>query len=263
MVRRDEVADIRGVFVNPINMTDALDTIESWIAARSSHYVCVTGAHGVIESQTDEKLRQIHNQAGLVVPDGVPLVWLCRALGFNRTTRVYGPDLMRRLTAISAERGYRQFYYGGNVGVAEMLVETLQEAHPGLQVAGTHTPPFRPLTPEEDDATVEKINSLQPDILWVGLSTPKQENWMAVHADRLDVPVIIGVGAAFDFLAGLKTQAPAWMQRSSLEWFFRLVTEPRRLWRRYLSVVPQLILLASQQLVRTKLFDAANRQHTH
>ncbi len=252
-------ADILGVLVSPINMKDASDSVESWIAERSSHYVCVTGAHGVIESQTNEKLRDIHNRAGLVVPDGMPLVWFCRAVGFKRTTRVYGPDLMRHLTAISAERGYRQFYYGGNDGVAEMLAEKLQQEHPGLQVAGTHTPPFRSLTPEEDDAIVEKINSLQPDILWVGLSTPKQEYWAAAHADRLNVPVIIGVGAAFDFLAGLKIQAPAWMQRFGLEWLFRLVTEPRRLWRRYLSIVPRFIFLANQQLVRTKIYGAANR----
>jgi len=263
MVRRGEIADIRGVFVSPINMTDALDTIESWIATRSSHYVCVTGAHGVIESKSDKKLRDIHNRAGLVVPDGIPLVWLCRALGFKRTKRVYGPDLMRHLTAISAERGYRQFYYGGREGVAEKLAETLQNTHPALQVVGTHTPPFCPLTREQDDAVVEKINSSRPDVLWVGLSTPKQEYWMAEHAARLEVPIVIGIGAAFDFLSGLKSQAPIWMQRSGLEWFFRLVTEPRRLWRRYLSIIPQFVSLASQQLVRKKLYGTAIRQHSH
>lgn len=257
MSRRGKRADILGVLVSPIDMKVALDRVESWIRQRSSQYVCVTGTHGVIESQADEELRGIHNRAGLVAPDGMPLVWFCRALGFKHTARVYGPDLMRQLTAVSAVRGYRQFYYGGNDGVAEMLSRTLQKVHPKLEVAGTHTPPFRPLTPEEDEAVIEKINALKPDILWVGLSTPKQEYWMAAHANRLDVPVMIGVGAAFDFLAGLKSQAPAWMQRSGLEWFFRLVTEPRRLWRRYLTIVPQFIFLSGQQFFRKKIYNTA------
>lgn len=250
---RGEKANILGVNVSAITMADAIAEIERWIAARSQNYVCVTGAHGVIESRTNEKLRSIHNRAGLVTPDGMPLVWMSRALGFRRTERVYGPNLMRELSAVSARQGYRQFYYGGNEGVAELLKARLTQAYPGLQVAGFYSPPFRELTPEEDRMAVERINGARPDIVWVGLSTPKQEHWMAAHAGRIEAPVMIGVGAAFDFLSGLKSQAPSWMQQHGLEWFYRLMTEPRRLGRRYLSIVPRFLLLAGWQLIKTKI----------
>jgi N-acetylglucosaminyldiphosphoundecaprenol N-acetyl-beta-D-mannosaminyltransferase len=242
---------ILGVEVSAVTMDDVLATIDTWIRGSARHYVCITGVHGVIESQRDEKLRAIHNGAGLVTPDGMPLVWVCRALGFKRTTRVYGPDLMDALSALSARRGYRQFYYGGNVGVAELLKERLAAKHPGLRVIGTYTPPFHTPTPEEDRDIVNRINRAQPDIVWVGLSTPKQEYWMAAHVGRIDAPVLIGVGAAFDFLSGLKAQAPRWMQRQGLEWLYRLMTEPRRLWRRYLHIVPAFLVLAGSQLAKT------------
>ena len=144
---------------------------------------------------------------------------------------------MRRFTEISAQKGYRQFYYGGGPGIAEQLAATLKARYPTLSIAGTMTPPFRPLTPEEDEATVARINELAPDIVWVGLSAPKQEFWMASHIGRLNAPVLVGVGAAFDFLAGTKSQAPVWMQRSGLEWAYRLAQEPRRLWKRYARIV--------------------------
>lgn len=250
---RTEQADILGVNVSAIDMQDCVDTIDSWIDSRSQHYVCITGVHGVIESQSDASLRAIHNAAGLVTPDGMPLVWMARWLGHSRTRRVYGPDLMRTLSRLSPSRGYRHFYYGGGNGVAERLKGALTQASPGLNVVGIIEPPFRPLTPAEDTAVVDAINAARPDIIWVGLSTPKQERWMASHIGRLEAPVLIGVGAAFDFLAGEKQQAPAWMQRNGLEWLFRLVTEPRRLWRRYLSIVPKFIVLAGAQLVRSRL----------
>nr|WP_246482061.1 WecB/TagA/CpsF family glycosyltransferase [Methylorubrum zatmanii] len=223
--------------------------VEGWILARERHYVCITGAHGVIECQTDRALRAIHEGAGLVTPDGMPLVFMARRLGFPRTGRVYGPDLMRALTALSARKGYRQYYFGGATGLPERLAGRLRAQFPGLPVAGTFSPPFRPTSPEEDAEIVARINAARPDILWVGLSTPKQEYWMARHRDRLDVPVMVGVGAAFDFLAGTKRQAPAWMQRHGLEWAFRLGTEPRRLWRRYGRIVPEFLLRASLQLL--------------
>jgi N-acetylglucosaminyldiphosphoundecaprenol N-acetyl-beta-D-mannosaminyltransferase len=245
-------ASILGVDVCAIDMDDALATIEQWIAARTPNYVCITGVHGVIESQGNARLRGIHNKAGLVTPDGMPLVWMSRALGYRRTRRVYGPDLMQALSSLSARRGYTQFYYGGNEGVADLLKQALEARYPGLQVVGTHTPPFRALTAEEDEAIVAKINAAKPDIVWVGLSTPKQEYWMAEHLKRVDAPVMIGVGAAFDFLAGLKPQAPRVMQRNGLEWLYRLATEPRRLWRRYLYIVPRFIVLAGAQLLAAR-----------
>lgn len=242
--------NILGVQVSAITLADAVAIVEGWIHQGGRYYVCVTGVHGLMESRGNEELRDIHNRAGLVTPDGMPLVWLSRLLGKHRTERVYGPDLLRALTATSALHGYRQFYYGGADGVAERLRRALIIAYPGLQVAGTLCPPFRELTREEDDAAVETINAACPDILWVGLSTPKQERWMASHLSRINVPVMIGIGAAFDFLAGTKRQAPLWMQRSGLEWLFRLCSEPRRLWRRYAYIVPAFSLLSIGLIVR-------------
>lgn len=242
--------DILGVRVSCINLDDAVMTIERWIGERRQNYVCVTGAHGLMESRRDELLRRIHNDAGVVTPDGMPLVWLLRLIGKSRTSRVYGPDLMRKMTIVSALRGYRQFYYGGREGVADRLKQVLVNAHPGLQVAGTICPPFRELTPEEDQAIIDAINAGKPDIVWVGLSTPKQEFWMAEHVGRIEAPAIVGVGAAFDFLAGVKRQAPFWVQRSGFEWLYRLCSEPRRLWRRYAYVVPGFAILAVGELVR-------------
>jgi N-acetylglucosaminyldiphosphoundecaprenol N-acetyl-beta-D-mannosaminyltransferase len=242
-------ANILGVRVSAINMEMALSTIDEWITRQDPHYVCVTGVHGIMESQRDGVLHRIHNAAGLVTPDGMPLVWLSWLMGFRHVERVYGPDLMLAVCEHSAKQGYRQFFYGGAPGVAEKLAARLQSRFPGLQVSGFYAPPFRPLTPEEDQAVVEQINAAQPDILWVGISTPKQERWMAEHVGRLCAPVLIGVGAAFDFHAGIKKQAPRWMQKGGLEWLFRLLTEPRRLWRRYLTNNPLFLWLVLLQVL--------------
>jgi N-acetylglucosaminyldiphosphoundecaprenol N-acetyl-beta-D-mannosaminyltransferase len=254
-----ECGDVIGVNVSAITMDDAVATIERWIRDERREYVCITGVHGVMESRRDPSLREIHNQAGMVTPDGVPLVYFLRLTGRKRTQRVYGPDLMREMTAVSAQHGYRQFYYGGNVGVGEKLKDILVKSAPGLQVAGTYCPPFREMTPEEDRAAVDMINAARPHIVWVGLSTPKQERWMAAHLGRIEAPVMIGVGAAFDFLAGTKQQAPKWMQRHALEWLFRLCSEPRRLWRRYAYIVPGFIVLASCELVRRAVSGGEER----
>ena len=246
---RDGRVDILGVGVSPINLDDAIATIERWISEGSRNYVCITGVHGVMASRRNQRLRRIHNDAGMVTPDGMPLVWFSRFMGEHRTERVYGPDLMRKMTAVSGQRGYRQFYYGGSEGVADKLKQALVTSHPRLEVAGTLCPPFRELTPQEDRAVVAAINAAHPDIVWVGLSTPKQEFWMANHLGRIEAPVMVGVGAAFDFLAGTKRQAPRWMQRHGLEWLFRLCSEPRRLWRRYAYIVPGFTLLAVGKLL--------------
>jgi N-acetylglucosaminyldiphosphoundecaprenol N-acetyl-beta-D-mannosaminyltransferase len=242
-----ERCNVLGVGVSAVNMATALEVIEGWVARREPHYVCVTGVHGVMECQRDGELRRIHNSAGLVTPDGMPLVWLSRARGFRTVGRVYGPDLMLEVCERSAARAWRHFFYGGPEGVAQRLADRLRERFAGLEVAGVYAPPFRPLTAEEDDGIVQRINDAHADIVWVGLSTPKQEVWMAAHVGRVAAPVLIGVGAAFDFNAGLKRQAPAWMQRSGLEWLFRLMTEPRRLWRRYLINNPSFVALVALQ----------------
>lgn len=233
--------NVLGVGVSAITMDMAVHTITQWIARREPHYVCVTGVHGVMESQHDAELRHIHNAAGLVTPDGMPLVWLSHLAGFRYVQRVYGPDLMLALCAQALLRQHRHFFYGGAPGVANTLADRLQARFPGLIVAGTCCPPFRPLTPEEDLAVTEQINAVRADIVWVGLSTPKQERWMAAHVHHIDAPALIGVGAAFDFLAGVKRQAPRWIQHSGLEWCFRLLQEPQRLWRRYLRNNPEFL----------------------
>jgi N-acetylglucosaminyldiphosphoundecaprenol N-acetyl-beta-D-mannosaminyltransferase len=242
--------DVLGVHVSAIDMDQTLDILDHWITAGIQRYVCVTGVHGVMESRRDEKLRQIHNAAGLVTPDGMPLVWWSRSSGCRHVRRVYGPDLMLAYCERSITTGYRHFFYGGQSGVADLLARRLTRRYPGLAVAGTYTPPFGPLSPREDDEVVKTINAAAPDVVWVGLSTPKQEYWMAEHVGRIEAPVLIGVGAAFDFHAGLKRQAPRWMQQSGLEWLFRLGSEPRRLWKRYLLNNPAFVWLALQELWR-------------
>jgi N-acetylglucosaminyldiphosphoundecaprenol N-acetyl-beta-D-mannosaminyltransferase len=246
--------NILGIGVSAIDMATALRTIDTWITQRDPHYICVTTVHGIMESQRDRLLQHIHNRAGLVTPDGMPLVWLSRLKGFATVDRVYGPDLMLAVCRQSLDTGYRHYFYGGASGVAERLSYRLQARFQGLQVVGIETPPFRPPTPDEDRATEARINAARPDIIWVGLSTPKQEHWMAAHLDRLTAPVLIGVGAAFDFHAGLKKQAPRWMQRSGLEWLFRLAVEPRRLWRRYLINNPWFVWLIINQLLGRRTY---------
>jgi N-acetylglucosaminyldiphosphoundecaprenol N-acetyl-beta-D-mannosaminyltransferase len=231
-----------GVHVSAIDMDQALDEIARWIEARSPHYVCFTGVHGVMESQHDEALRAIHNRSGLTTPDGMPMVWAAHWAGFPHVSRVYGPDVVLALSARAAQQGWSCFFYGGKEGVADRLASRLSSTLPGLRVVGTYSPPFRPLTNAEDTALVARIRAAAPDIVWVGLSTPKQERWMAAHVERLRVPVLLGVGAAFDIHAGVVAQAPAWMQRSGLEWLFRLSTDPRRLARRYLANNPRFVL---------------------
>ena len=252
--------NILGVGVSAIDPPAALRTIDRWIASGERHYVCVSGVHGVMESQRDATLRRIHNRAGLVTPDGMPLVWLSRLKGHRTVARVYGPDLMLDCCRLSVERGYRHFLYGGMEGVPELLAGKLTTRFPGLQIVGSYSPPFRALTPAEDEAIVRRINEAEPDIVWIGLSTPKQERWMAEHRDRLRAPVLIGVGAAFDFHAGLKRQAPGWMRRSGLEWLFRLVTEPRRLWKRYLVNNPLFLGRLLHQTLRQHEYEAVRRR---
>jgi N-acetylglucosaminyldiphosphoundecaprenol N-acetyl-beta-D-mannosaminyltransferase len=247
-----ERVNVLGVGASAVSMTQTLDIIGGWIAHRRPNYVCVTGVHGVMESQRDENLREIHNTAGLVTPDGMPLVWLSRLQGRRHVERVYGPDLMLALCELSVSKGYRHFLYGGTEDALQRLTSNLQQRCPGIQIVGKYSPPFRPMTEEEDEQVVQMINEADPDIVWVGLSTPKQERWMAAHVNRLTAPVLLGVGAAFDFHSGLKKQAPRWMQRNGLEWLFRLATEPRRLGRRYLVNNPLFVLLTLRQMLRLK-----------
>jgi N-acetylglucosaminyldiphosphoundecaprenol N-acetyl-beta-D-mannosaminyltransferase len=226
--------NVLGVGVSALNLPLAADTIGGWIRADRREYVCVTGVHGVIESRRDTTVRAIHNAASLVVPDGMPLVWLLRLAGHRNAGRVYGPDLMLCLLERSVAQNLTHFFYGATETTLSQLQAKLTARFPGLRVIGTLAPPFRALTPAEDNEVTAAINRANPDVVWIGLSTPKQEIWMAEHRARLNAKVLLGVGAAFDFHAGRRRQAPSWMQRSGLEWLFRLYQEPRRLGRRYL-----------------------------
>jgi N-acetylglucosaminyldiphosphoundecaprenol N-acetyl-beta-D-mannosaminyltransferase len=225
--------NILGVKVSAINLDLAEANVETWIATGAHNYVCVTGVHGIMESRRDPELRKIHNRAGMVTPDGMPLVWLSRIGGHPAVTRVYGPDLMLRLFQASVEKGWRHFLYGSAPATLDRLAARLLQRFPGAAVVGLFSPPFRPTTSEEDAAEVAMIEAARPDIVWVGLSTPKQERWMAAHRPVLSAAVLIGVGAAFDIHAGTLRQAPPALQNVGLEWAFRLAVEPQRLWRRY------------------------------
>lgn len=247
----DPRVDVLGVGISPTTIEGTLARFEDWISRGSPNYVCVTGVHGVMESQRDAELRRIHNGAGLVVPDGMPLVWLCRADGHEGTERVYGPDLLLAACEWSIAANASHFFYGGAEGVPDRLADRLRSRFRGLRVAGTYSPPFRELTSEEDAAVVRRIDDSGADIVWVGLSTPKQERWMAAHVGRLTAPVLVGVGAAFDFHSGRKRQAPSWMQRNGLEWLFRTLQEPRRLGPRYLRNNPAFMLQLLRRMPRS------------
>lgn len=229
-------------------------------STREQHYVCVTGVHGVMESQRDPELLRIHNASGLTTPDGMPMVWAGHRAGASWMTRVYGPDLMLALCARAAELGWTSFFYGGRPGVPEQLVERLTTRFPDLRIVGTYSPPFRPMTPDEDEELVARINTAAPDLVWVGLSTPKQERWMDGHVGRIEAPALLGVGAAFDIHAGTLAQAPPWAQRNGLEWLYRLYREPRRLWRRYLYNNPRFVLGIIRR--RPRLLSAGGESET-
>jgi N-acetylglucosaminyldiphosphoundecaprenol N-acetyl-beta-D-mannosaminyltransferase len=241
--------NVLGVGISVLNRRLGVERVVEALQRRQRGYICVTGVHGVMESQDDERVRVIHNRALLVTPDGMPMVWMGRLGGHREMARVYGPDLMLDVCAVSGQHGFRHFFYGGANGVAEELRRCLTRRFPDLTVVGTYEPPFRALNADEERALIQQVETEAPDILWVGLSTPKQEKFMAEYLPKLKVTLMIGVGAAFDFHAGRVSQAPAWMQRSGLEWFYRLCREPRRLAKRYLRNNPRFVCLATAQLL--------------
>jgi exopolysaccharide biosynthesis WecB/TagA/CpsF family protein len=234
--------DVLGIHVSVTNLDDTVETFARWIDNDERQLVCVTDMNALLHARADERLTKVYNTSGLTVPDGMPLVWAGRKAGFDRMARVAGPDLLERVMAEAADRGWTQCFYGGAEGVAAELRDTFQDRHPALKVVGAHCPPYRPLTEAEDAVVVAEMNSAKPDIIWVGLGAPKQERWMAEHRDRLDAAILIGVGAAFDFHTGRLDRAPLWMQRAGLEWSYRLYKEPRRLWRRYLLGIPRFVI---------------------
>lgn len=247
---------VLGAKVHAVQIPDVISQMRDWIArGEAGHYVAVTSMHGVMEARHESKFRRVLADADLVVPDGMPLIWIGRLRGYVLHRRVYGPELMLRFCEQTSRTACRHFFYGGKPGVAEQLAESLAKSCPGMEIAGTYSPPFRSLAPEEDADIVDQINRAAPDVLWIGLGTPKQELWMREHRDLLRVPVMIGVGAAFDFLSSRKKQAPVWMRDHGLEWLFRLFQEPHRLWRRYLINGAEFIFLVVLKLLGLRRFD--------
>jgi N-acetylglucosaminyldiphosphoundecaprenol N-acetyl-beta-D-mannosaminyltransferase len=247
---------VLGVPVDAVQIPDVIQKMEQWISRRdASRYIAVTNAHSVVEAQHNRSFKQTLDSADLVVPDGMPLVWLGRQNGFHMPQRVCGPDLFAAFCRETHEKGYAHFFYGGAPGVTEELAWALKRQSPRLRVVGTYSPPFRPMTPEEDAQSVELINRATPDVLWVGLGCPKQECWMYEHRPRLAVPVVVGVGAAFDFLSGRLQRAPRVMGDRGLEWLYRLWKEPRRLWRRYLISNSSFIYYCCVERIGLKRFS--------
>lgn len=212
--------------------------------------------HSVVEATGNARLRDAFASADVACTDGMPLVWTCRVRGESDAERVAGPDVMLSLCDVGRTVGLRHFFFGGRPGTPAVLAKAMRARFPGLEVVGTHSPPFRPLTAEEDAAIVDAINAANPQVLWIGLGSPKQDLWAASHAERLQVPLMLAVGAAFDFHSGQLRRAPRWMRGAGLEWLFRLAMEPSRLWRRYLTTNLRFVYL----LVREGL---DRKRHRH
>ena len=240
--------DVLGIPMAITDYAEAMDVMDQMVAERSPGWVVAAAVHVVMVAQRDELTRRALTAATLTVPDGMPIVWAANMLGEDLPNRVYGPELMHRYCQRSVEEGHRVWLYGGrDQGALVQLALTLRKNHPGIKIVGGYSPPFRPLTEEEDQAIADQINQSRPDVLWVGIGVPKQEKWMVRMRPRLEVPVMCAVGAAFDFHAGRVSQAPRWMQERGLEWTYRIAQEPRRLLPRYLYTNPRFLLGFARQ----------------
>lgn len=248
-------ANVLGVGVHAVNLQIAAHIIELAIEDDLKGYVCVTGVHGVMEAQRNRRFKDILDRAMLVVPDGVPTVWIGRLEGHSDMGRVFGPDLMMELCRSSVVSGHTHFLYGGKPGIAEELKQNLENQYPGIRVIGTYTPPFRPLSEMEQAELQQELDRLSPDIMWIGLSTPKQEQFMAENLSSLTCKVMIGVGAAFDIHTGRVKDAPRWIKTAGLQWLHRLCQEPSRLWRRYLVNNFGFVLQVLLQFTRIKRYQ--------
>lgn len=219
--------------IDALSWDAALARIENWGKARESRYVCICNVHSVVTASKDAAFRLVVDDADMATPDGAPVAWMLRRLGFSHQTRINGPDLMWRYCVMAAKTGQKMFFYGGTERTLDLLRERLSKQFPSLQIVGSYSPPFRALTEQEDTWICDQINMSGANVVWVSLGCPKQEFWMASHRGYINA-VMVGVGAAFDYHAGVIPRAPLWMQNAGLEWVHRLFSEPRRLWRRYL-----------------------------
>jgi N-acetylglucosaminyldiphosphoundecaprenol N-acetyl-beta-D-mannosaminyltransferase len=250
---------VRGTNVAAIDVDRACDLIGQLATNTQGAYVTVTGAHGIVESAYDDKVREAHQRASLVVPDGMPLVWLGRLLGFDSIARVYGPDLMAGVFSRKELRQLRHYFYGSTPAAVERLTAALTSRFGEFNLVGAYSPPIRPVGYQEDEDVLSRIRQLNPHIIWVGLSTPKQEIWLHNHMSKIGSGVGIGVGAAFDLVSGTTRQAPRWIQRSGLEWLFRVAVEPRRLFRRYLFIVPRFLYYMVETFVTSRTRSSDNK----
>lgn len=244
-------AQVVGLRIDAVSVRDVVDQVAAWVHSRESRTVCCANVHVTMMARNSNRYRAALQSMDIVTPDGMPLVWALRRFGFPHQQRAYGPDVMLSLCQHAASNGVPVLLYGSTQRVVERLRERLVDRYPGLRVADAISPPFRDLTSNEDERMVGRINASGAAIVFVGLGAPKQELWMASHRDRV-MSVMVGVGAAFDFHAGLVAQAPPWMQRHGLEWVYRLSREPRRLWRRYLLLNPRFAVLAARQIVQRR-----------
>lgn len=234
--------------IDALSWREALDRISSWGRARESRVVCICNVHSVVTAQRDPVFRQVVEQCDMATPDGAPVAWMLRRLGYEGQARINGPDLMWRYCAEAAKRGEAIYLYGGSEATLRALVPRLNSAFPGLRLGGVESPPFRALTIAEDTDTVRRINASGVGVVFVSLGCPKQELWMAAHRGQVRA-TMIGVGAAFDYHAGTITRAPLWMQRVGMEWLYRFAAEPRRLWKRYLTTNAAFLFGAIEQLL--------------
>jgi N-acetylglucosaminyldiphosphoundecaprenol N-acetyl-beta-D-mannosaminyltransferase len=248
-------ADLLGTGISAINMQEAVRLIESRLASGVKGYVCVTGVHGIMEAQRDPEFRRVLNKSFLTTPDGMPTVWVGRLQGHLNMGRVYGPDLMLELCKLSVNSGYKHYLYGGRLGVAERLAASLATRFPGIKIVGTYTPPFRRLNEDEENELIQVVARLKPDLFWVGLSTPKQERFMAEYLPKLETKLMVGVGAAFDIHAGLLKDSPSWVKKTGMQWCHRLIQEPKRLWKRYLLNNPRFLWHVSLQLAGLRSYS--------
>jgi N-acetylglucosaminyldiphosphoundecaprenol N-acetyl-beta-D-mannosaminyltransferase len=253
-------ADVLGVKVSAIDLETAVELADRWISIGNRGYMCLTGVHGVMEAQRDPEMRQILNRALINAPDGMPMSWVGRLQGFSEIDRVFGPDFMAAMCRRSVDRGYRNFLYGGKPGVAEFLSATLKRKFRGLQIVGTYTPPFGDLSHDQEQALFAHVREAKPHIVWVGLSTPRQERFMARHLDRFETSLLVGVGAAFDFHTGLVRDCSGWIKRAGLQWLHRLLQDPRRLWRRYLTNNPAFLWHIAWQISGLRQYPRGNAE---
>ncbi|MDF7799790.1 WecB/TagA/CpsF family glycosyltransferase [Pontiellaceae bacterium B1224] len=240
------------VSLSAMTMESARDRVANWVDTGQKHYVNICTADTVVQCYDRPDMARIVMDAGMATTDGMPLVWLAKHFGFQGATRVYGPDLMLNLCALSEVTGYSHYFYGATDEVLAELKNNLLVKFPKLKIAGMYSPPFRALEDAEKDEVAERINEAEPDVVWCGLGTPKQDYWVSEFRPKLNCAAILAVGAAFNFHAGHVRQAPRWMMKSGLEWLFRLCTEPKRLWRRYLIGNPRFVFQTLKQWIRAK-----------